>query len=120
LDAQLASDLSALGTNGFVSAGRSWGDSVAHQVVAARADDGAIPEETGPGGTGPGQFRATWAGAQFRNLVPFAIVDPNVYVSAGPPSLTSVDYAAAFEEVKLLGNAAIDDPQKLATFQFWN
>jgi hypothetical protein len=120
LDAQLASDLSALGNNGSVSAGRAWGEAVAQQVTAAREGDGATPEETGPAGAGPGQFRATWTGAQFRHLLPFAIVDPNVYVSAGPPSLTSVDYAAAFAEVKLLGNAATSDPQKLATFQFWN
>jgi hypothetical protein len=76
LDAQLASDLSALGSNVFVATGQKWGDSVAQQVVAARAADGSSREETGPGGTGPGQFRTTWAGAQFRNLEPFAIVDP--------------------------------------------
>jgi hypothetical protein len=120
LDAQLAGDLSTLGMTPSVSAGRIWGDSVAQQVVAARAADGSSPEEVGPGGAGPGQFRTTWAGAQFRNLTPFAIVDPNAYVSAGPPSLTSVDYAAAFAEIKLLGNAAVSDPQKLATFQFWS
>src|SRR6185436_17066720 len=60
------------------------------------------------------------SGTQFRNLAPFAIADPNVYVSAGPPALTSLDYAAALAEVKLLGNAAIPDAEKLATFQYWS
>src|SRR5678815_5868434 len=66
------------------------------------------------------RFRVVWSGTQFRNLVPFAIADPNVYVSAGPPALTSLDYAAAFAELKLLGNAAIPDADKLNTFQYWS
>jgi len=119
-DAQLASDLSGLGGTGQVSAGQSWGEQVGAQVLSARANDGSSPVEIQPAGMGPGQFRADWSGSQFRNLLPFAIADPNVYVSLGPPGLTSLDYAAALEEVKLLGNAAIPDAGKLATFQFWN
>ncbi len=38
----------------------------------------------------------------------------------GPPALTSLDYAAAFTEVKLLGNGGIADDGKLATFRFWS
>src|SRR5262245_62801541 len=93
---------------------------VGAQVLSARANDGSSPDESQPGGTGPGQFRATWSGTQFRNLLPFAIADSSVYVSPGHPDLTSLDYAAAFEEVKLLGNAAIPDADKLATFQYWS
>jgi hypothetical protein len=119
-DAQLASDLAALGRPGPVSAGQAWGQHVGEQVLLARANDGSSPDESQPGGVGPGQFRATWSGTQFRNLLPFAIADPSVYVSPGPPDLTSLDYAAAFAEVKLLGNAAIPDAAKLATFQFWS
>jgi hypothetical protein len=119
-DAQLASDLSGLGGTGSVSAGRDWGEHVGAQVLSARANDGSSPDESQPGGVGPGQFRAAWSGTQFRNLLPFAIADSSVYVSAGPPDLTSLDYAAALEEVKLLGNAAIPDAEKLATFQYWS
>jgi hypothetical protein len=52
--------------------------------------------------------------------VPFAIKDANTYVSVGPPSLSSLDYAAAVAEVQLLGNAAIPDPEKLDVFQYWS
>jgi len=119
-DAQLASDLSGLRHSGPVSAGRDWGDHVGAEVLAARANDGSSPDETQPPGIGPGQFRAAWSGVQFRNLLPFAIADANRYVSPGPPALTSLDYAAALAEVKLLGNAAIPDAEKLATFQYWS
>src|SRR5262249_19750833 len=51
---------------------------------------------------------------------PFAISDPSVYVTSGPPALDSLSYAAGFAEVKLLGNAAIPDAAKLDTFRFWN
>jgi hypothetical protein len=119
-DAQLATDLAGLGRNGPVSAGQVWGQHVGEEVLSARANDGSSPDESQPGGVGPGQFRASWSGTQFRNLLPFAIADPSVYVSPGPPDLTSLDYAAAFAEVKLLGNAAIRDDAKFATFQFWS
>jgi hypothetical protein len=119
-DAQLASDLSGLVGTGSVTAGQAWGEHVGAQVLAARANDGSSPDESQPAGSGPGQFRAVWSGTQFRNLAPFAIADSSVYVSTGPPDLTSLDYAAALEESKLLGNAAIPDAGKLATFQYWN
>ena len=119
-NAQLASDLSGLRGTGQVSAGQHWGEQVGAQVLAARANDGSSPDESQPGVVAPGQFRAAWSGTQFRNLLPFAIADSNVYVSAGPPALTSLDYAAALAEVKLLGNAAILDAEKLATFQYWS
>jgi hypothetical protein len=119
-NAQLASDLAGLRDNGPVSAGREWGEHVGAEVLAARANDGSSPDESQPPGVGPGQFRAAWSGTQFRNLLPFAIADSSIYVSPGPPALTSLDYAAALAEVKLLGNAAIPDADKLATFQYWN
>ena len=56
---------------------------------------------------------------QYRDVRPFAVADPNAYVAGPPPALDSLDYAAAFAEVALLGNAAIPAPDKLATFQYW-
>jgi hypothetical protein len=41
-------------------------------------------------------------------------------VSAGPPPLGTLDYAAAFSEVKLLGNAALPDVEKNDIFQYWS
>jgi hypothetical protein len=119
-DLQLANDLTAPGGTGQASAGQEWGAAVGARVRLARANDGSIPNETQPAGTGPGVFRAAWSGVQFRNLVPFGISNASVYVGSGPPALDSLDYAAAFAEVKLVGNAAIPDDGKLATFQFWS
>jgi PAP2 superfamily len=121
-DAQLAEDLAALREKGRrrVSAGKEWGAAVGAAVRAARTNDGSTPNETQPAGSGPGVFRAAWSGVQFRNLAPFAIADPSTYVSSGPPELHSLEYAGAFAEVKLIGNAAIHDASKLATFQYWS
>src|SRR4030095_14052321 len=112
-DQQLAADLAALPSGGQTEAGRLWGAEVGAAVREARADDGSSPNETQPAGAGPGIFRAAWSGVQFRNLRPVAIADPSVYVGAGPAPLDSLDYAAAFAEVKLVGNAAIPDAGKL-------
>ena len=119
-DAQLQADLAMLGPGGRATSGRQWGAEVGQRVRLARANDGSTPNETQPAGSGPGVFRAAWSGVQFRNLVPFGIADSSVYVGSGLPPLTSLDYAGAFAEVKLLGNAAIPDAEKLATFQYWS
>ncbi len=52
-------------------------------------------------------------------MTPFGILDPSIYLSAGPPALASPDYAVALNEVKLLGNAAIPDQDKEEMFRFW-
>lgn len=119
-DAQIAADKRALGQRVGVAAGLTWGNSVGTKVVVARTNDGARPVETVPPGSGPGIFRAAWSNAQFRNLAPFAIADAGAFVSPPPPALTSAEYAAALAEIKILGNAAIPDPEALARFQFWN
>jgi len=119
-DGQLQSDLAALPSGGPTTAGQGWGAYIGTQVHTARVNDGSTPNETQPAGSGPGQFPAAWSGVQFRNLAPFGIVDPSVYVGSGPPALTSLDYAAAFAEAKLVGNAAISDADKLATYQYWS
>lgn len=119
-DARLAADLAGLRHHHGVEAGKAWGEQVGAAVLTARAGDGSSPDETQPAGSGPGVFRTSWGGVQFRRLAPFAIADPSVYVSPGPPALATVDYAAALEEVRVLGNAALPDDAKLATFQFWS
>jgi hypothetical protein len=119
-DSQLNGDLVDAGAAGPTQAGQQWGYRVGAAVRAARANDGSTPTETQPGGFGPGQFRAAWSGVQFRNLTPFGIANSTIYRGAGPAALDGLDYASAFAEVKLLGSAALTDPAKLATFQFWN
>ena len=119
-DAQLAADLAGLRPGRPRDLGVSWGRQVAQQVLSSRANDGSRPVESQPAGSGPGVFRAEWSGVQYRNMRPFAVADPGGFVPGPPPALNSLDYAAAFAEVALLGDAALPAPDKLATFQFWS
>jgi membrane-associated phospholipid phosphatase len=119
-DAQLAADLARLHPGRPRDLGVSWGRQVAQQVLDSRANDGSRPVESQPAGSGPGVFRAEWSGVQYRNMRPFAVADLGGFVPGPPPALDSLDYAAAFAEVALLGNAALPAPDKLATFQFWS
>ncbi|XVU29807.1 vanadium-dependent haloperoxidase [Actinoplanes sp. CA-054009] len=116
-DARLAADLARLTRP---QSGAAWGRHVGRAVVSVRADDGSTPVESQPAGEGPGVFRAAWSGTQYRNVQPFAVADPGRYIPAGPPTLTSVPYAAAYAEVAILGNAALPDPELLATYQYWS
>jgi len=118
-DGQLAADLAGAADPDLAERGRLWGGHVAGEVVAARQDDGSAPTETLAGGTGPGVFPDPWKGTQFRQLRPFVISDPGAYVSDGPPSLASAEYAAAFNEVKQVGSKAVADPAADATFAIW-
>ncbi len=118
--AQLESDMAVLGTSKKVKSGRSWGEKVGAQVLAARADDGSAVNEVAPASKGVGKFPLAWSAIQYRNLRPFAVANPAEYITPGPPALGTLDYAAAFAEIKLLGNAALPDPEKSFVFQYWS
>jgi PAP2 superfamily len=124
-DALLAVEMGKLGRgrsrgDKTIDAGRGYGARVGAEVVARRASDGSTPYETQPPTPGVGRFTLPWGGVQFRNLRPFAIKNPADYVSAGPPAVDSLDYAAALAEVKLLGAVGIADSDKLAIYQYWS
>jgi hypothetical protein len=119
-DARLAADTARLRPGHRRDAGLRWGRHVGEAVVAARANDGSTPVQSQPAGSQPGEFRAAWSGTQYRDVRPFAVVDAGRYLPAAPPALDSIDYAAAFAEVKILGDAAIPAPDKLATYVFWS
>jgi hypothetical protein len=118
-DAELAADLAAVSSPADAQRGRDWGADVAAQVLAARSNDGSAPNQTQPGDLGIGRFQDPWTGVQFQNLQPFVIADPDAYVGHGPPPLTSRAYAAAFNEVKVLGDKNVPDAAKKATYDFW-
>lgn len=119
-EARLATDLARLPDSGAVASGARWGRRVGESVVATRAGDGSTPIESQPAGAGPGVFRAAWPGVQYRNVRPFAVTDAARYVPGPPPTLDSVQYAAAFAEVAVLGNAGLPAPALLDTYQFWS
>jgi len=119
-DPQLRSDLAALPPGQLTEAGRRWGVAVGNMVRGLRVNDGSTPSQTQAAGAGPGQFRAAWSGVQFRDLMPFGIANSATYEGHGPPALNSAAYAAAFNDVKRVGDGRINDPASLATYQFWS
>jgi membrane-associated phospholipid phosphatase len=119
-DSHLSADLAQLRPGRPRDLGVAWGQHVGQAVVAARADDGSRPVQIQPAGSGPGVFRADWSGVQFGQARPFAVADAGVFVPGPPPALDSLDYAAALADVSVVGNAALPDPAKRATFQFWS
>lgn len=118
-DALLASDLASYGSGHRVNNGVVYGAAIGTQVVTARANDGSSPGETLPGGTAPGQFRADFTSAQYRNMTPFAIADKTPYVTSGPPALTSREYEDAFNEVRLFGDRSYVNTDYDEIFRFW-
>jgi hypothetical protein len=89
-----------------------WGQSVANQILAYRANDGAnvnLPPYMGSTALGlwrptPPSF-APGAGVVFATVTPWVIKSPSVFRPIPPPALTSALYAANFNETKNLGSA---------------
>lgn len=104
LDAALAAELAAAGGANAppVAAGREWGEYVGGQVLALRSSDGTQSALLIPAGSGPGVHRANFD-ARWRNMTPFGIASKSPYLSAPPPALTSAEYTAAFDDVKIYG-----------------
>jgi len=108
-----------LGQGFRVQRGLEWGADVGNQVIEIRSTDGSTPKETLAAGTGPGVFRSDFGSAAFRNMDSFFVDDPLAYVSDGPPSLDSREYAAAHTEVRLLGDARYANTDYEEIFTFW-
>src|SRR5437667_2658161 len=91
------------------TAGITFGEFVANQILAARANDGHHAIVPPPGRSGPG----VWVPAppaflpyllpQWGFVAPFAMRNSSQFRPPGPPSLDSQQYAADYEEVKELG-----------------
>jgi membrane-associated phospholipid phosphatase len=93
------------------AAGVAWGEFVANQILAARANDGVNLIVPPPGGDGPGVWVPTppaflpYLLPQWGFVVPFAMSSSSQFRPPGPPSLDSQQYASDYEEVKELGAA---------------
>jgi PAP2 superfamily len=91
--------------------GITWGEFVASQILAARANDGSTAIVQPPGGSGPGVWIPTppaflpYLLPQWGFVVPFAMSSSSQFRPPGPPALDSQQYAADYEEVKELGAA---------------
>src|SRR5437773_2350013 len=92
-------------------AGIVWGEFVANQILASRANDGSDTTVPPPGGSGPGVWVPTppaflpYLQPQWGFVTPFAMSSSSQFRPPGPPALDSQRYAADYNEVKELGAA---------------
>jgi hypothetical protein len=112
-----------------IARGLGWGQAVADEIFLWRSTDGLTPAPPPyTGGILAGQWRPTppgfanGAGVQFSYMTPWALSSPSQFRAAGPPALTSVQYAADVNEVKDLGSLTsvtrTADQTQIA--RFWN
>ena len=94
------------------TAGIVWGEFVANQILAARANDGSDAIVAPPGGSGPGVWVPTppafapYLLPQWGFVAPFGMSNSSQFRPPGPPALDSEQYAADYNEVKELGAAS--------------
>ena len=110
-DALHAAILAGIPNGPQKAAGIVWGEFVANQILAARANDGSDAIVPPPGGSGPGVWVPTppaflpYLLPQWGFVAPFAMSSSSQFRPPGPPSLDSEQYAADYNEVKELGAA---------------
>jgi hypothetical protein len=125
-DALHAAILAGIPDGPHKRAGIVWGEFVANQILAARANDGSDAVVQPPGGSGPGVWIPTppaflpYLLPQWGFVRPFAMNSSSQFRPPGPPSLDSQQYAADYEEVKELGPAIgstrTEDQTEIALF----
>ena len=126
-DAALASTLGAISDGPLEDAGVAVGQFVANQILAARSNDGATDTVSYTPGTEPGDWQPTAPAfapsllPQWPDLDPFCMVDGAQFQAEGPPELASAEYAAAFNQVKLLGarDSTVRTDDQTAIALFW-
>jgi PAP2 superfamily len=110
-DALHAAILATIPEGNHKANGIVWGEFVANQILAARANDGSNAVVPPPGGSGPGVWVPTppaflpYLLPQWGFVMPFAMSSSSQFRPPGPPSLDSERYAADYNEVKALGAA---------------
>jgi hypothetical protein len=125
-DALHAAILAAIPDGPHKTAGIVWGEFVANQILAARANDGWNATVLPPGGSCPGAWVPTppaflpYLLPQWGFVRPFAMSSSSQFRPPGPPSLDSQQYADDYEEVKELGAAVgstrTEDQTQIALF----
>src|SRR5437867_11293623 len=125
-DALHAAILAGIPNGPQKTAGITWGEFVANQILAARANDGHDAIVPPPGGSGPGVWVPTppaflpYLLPQWGFVVAFGMSSSSQFRPLGPPPLDSQQYAADYEEVKELGAAVgstrTEDQTEIALF----
>jgi hypothetical protein len=121
-DAQLAADLQGIPDAVSAAEGVAVGRITAAAILAARSDDGSQIDAAGQPvnyvyGQLPGQWRAdpfhpnaTPLTPDWGGVTPFAVPSAETFKAPPPPSITSLEYAQAYEEVKAYGGDGVHTP----------
>jgi hypothetical protein len=111
-DTALANSLNAIPGGTPKAGGIAVGQQVASQIITLRANDGSATVTPYTPGTQAGEWRPTPAGftpallPNWPTVTPWTMTSGSQFRNAiGPPALDSAAYAAALNEVKLLGRA---------------
>jgi PAP2 superfamily len=125
-DALHAAILAAIPDGPQKTAGIVWGEFVASQILAARANDGSNAIVQPPGGSGPGVWVPTpplflpYLLPQWGFVTPFAMSSSSQFRPPGPPALDSQRYAEDYDEVKelgaLVGSTRTEEQTQIALF----
>jgi hypothetical protein len=127
LKAALDKTLVDAGTGEAATRGVALGNRAAAAMLRKRADDGSALAMPYHEGSKPGEYRFTpgfnfAALPQWRAVQPFALKSVDQFRSAPPPSLTSAQYSADFNEVKAVGGKNADakrTPDETHYAAFW-
>jgi hypothetical protein len=125
-DALHAAILATIPDGPHKTAGIVWGEFVAGQILASRANDGSDAIVLPPGGSGPGVWIPTPPGfrpyllPQWGFVTPFAMSSSSQFRPLGPPALDSEQYAADYNEVKApgaeVGSTRTEEQSEIALF----
>jgi hypothetical protein len=131
-DSQLAASLAGIATIPAVE-GVAVGSAVANYILTVRAHDGSQIDAAGQPvhytyGQLPGQWRAdplhpdaVPLTPDWGRVTPFAIPRATQFLPPPPPTLDSLAYATAYQEVKILGalNSTVRTPDQTQIAFFW-
>jgi hypothetical protein len=128
LEAKYAESLAKIPDGTAKEGGIVVGAEAAAAMLRARANDGRWGDLEWVVGTEPGQWRPTppnFAIDQFAwvaKVRPFLIPSVEQFRAAGPHPLTSVEYAADFNEIKTIGSRTSDTrtPDQTEAARYWH
>jgi hypothetical protein len=137
-DAALAATLDGVPNGASERHGIHIGTAVAKKILRERRDDGSAIDPPYVDGTLPGEHRQDplhptqgFLSPGWGNVTPFTMTSAAQFRAPAPPFLTSAEYAAAFNEVKVVGAADAETsdrdgngmpdrtPQQTETAIFW-
>jgi hypothetical protein len=131
LDSQYAASLALIPDGDAKTNGVAVGEFVAAEMVALRSADGSAPITYTLPPSGPGIWRpippsptatpAPPANPQWGGVTPFVLESATQFHVPPPPELTSAEYAADVNEVKLYGGttSALRTSEQTEVMRFW-